>query len=117
MVVPFLPTGPAADNPRMPSTPQPGWPEELGPEGLDLAPAWQEDAQCAHVRDVDFFPARGESVREAKAVCAVCPVKDECLEFALRLKVAHGVWGGLSERERRSLRRDRRRTRRGHVSH
>ncbi len=52
---------------------------------------------------VDFFPARGESVRDAKAVCAGCPVRSECLDFALRLKVAHGVWGGLSERERRTF--------------
>jgi WhiB family redox-sensing transcriptional regulator len=74
----------------------------------DLAPTWQQDAECVqHAEKVDFFPARGESVREAKAVCARCPVRDDCLEFALRLKVAHGVWGGMSERERRSLRRDR----------
>jgi WhiB family redox-sensing transcriptional regulator len=75
----------------------------------DLALDWQEDAACAHHREVDFFPARGESVRDAKAVCACCPVRAQCLDFALRLKVAHGVWGGLSERERRSLRRDRHR--------
>jgi WhiB family transcriptional regulator, redox-sensing transcriptional regulator len=78
----------------------------------DLAPAWQQFAACVHYAgQVDFFPARGESVREAKAVCAGCPVRDDCLEFALRLKVAHGVWGGLSERERRTLRRDRHRSR------
>ena len=64
---------------------------------------------CTTRAEVDFFPARGESVRDAKAVCARCPVRSECLEFALRLKVAHGVWGGLSERERRTLRRDRHR--------
>jgi WhiB family redox-sensing transcriptional regulator len=76
----------------------------------DLAPAWQQDAECANYAGrVDFFPARGESLRDAKAVCTICPVKNECLEFAMRLKVAHGVWGGLSERERRSLRRERRR--------
>jgi WhiB family redox-sensing transcriptional regulator len=75
----------------------------------DLAPAWQQYAQCVKCAgEVDFFPARGESTRDAKAVCGVCPVRSECLEFALRLKVAHGVWGGLSERERRTLRRDRR---------
>jgi WhiB family transcriptional regulator, redox-sensing transcriptional regulator len=73
--------------------------------------AWQVHAECVpRAREVDFFPARGESVRDAKAVCAVCPVTSECLEFALRLNVAHGVWGGLSERERRNLRRDRRRS-------
>lgn len=75
----------------------------------DLAVDWQQDAACVYHREVDFFPARGESVRDAKAVCACCPVRVECLDFALRLKVAHGVWGGLSERERRSLRRERHR--------
>jgi WhiB family redox-sensing transcriptional regulator len=76
----------------------------------DLAPTWQRFAECVrHAGSVDFFPARGESVRDAKAVCAVCPVREECLDFALRMKVAHGVWGGLSERERRSVRRERNR--------
>ena len=75
----------------------------------DVAVDWQQDAACVHHREVDFFPARGESVRDAKAVCACCPVRVQCLDFALRLKVAHGVWGGLSERERRSLRRERHR--------
>jgi len=76
----------------------------------DVAPTWQQFAACVnHAGRVDFFPARGESTRDAKAVCAACPVREECLEFALRLKVAHGVWGGMSERERRTLRRDRHR--------
>ncbi len=76
----------------------------------DLPTGWQDLAECAHdAGEVDFFPARGESVRDAKEVCARCSVRSECLEFALRLRVAHGVWGGLSERERRSLRRDRHR--------
>lgn len=83
---------------------------DLVSSGPDLALDWQENAACLHhAGRVDFFPARGESVRDAKAVCAACPVKSECLDFALRLKVAHGVWGGLSERERRNLRRDRHR--------
>jgi WhiB family transcriptional regulator, redox-sensing transcriptional regulator len=76
----------------------------------DLGTEWQELAECAKQSgEVDFFPARGESVRDAKEVCARCAVKSECLDFALRLKVAHGVWGGLSERERRLLRRERHR--------
>ena len=75
-----------------------------------LSTEWQEQAECAkQTGAVDFFPARGESVRDAKEVCARCEVKSECLDFALRLKVAHGVWGGLSERERRLLRRERHR--------
>jgi WhiB family redox-sensing transcriptional regulator len=83
-------------------------PEPVADE--DVSMAWQDRAECApRAGQVDFFPGRGESTRDAKAVCAVCPVARDCLEFALRLKVAYGVWGGLSERERRNLRRDRRR--------
>ncbi len=111
MVVHFFRTGVPAENQRMRSRSEPSVTDpdlELG--GPDLALDWQENAACLHhAGRVDFFPARGESVRDAKAVCAVCPVKNECLDFALRLKVAHGVWGGLSERERRNLRRDRHR--------
>jgi WhiB family redox-sensing transcriptional regulator len=54
-----------------------------------------------------FFPARGESCADAKAVCRGCRVRVECLEYALALGEKHGIWGGLSERERRRLRRRR----------
>jgi len=77
----------------------------------ELVATWQQYAECVnYAGEVDFFPARGESVRDAKAVCAACPVREECLDFALRTKVAHGIWGGLSERERRNLRRERHRS-------
>jgi WhiB family redox-sensing transcriptional regulator len=70
---------------------------------------WRQDARCVdYVGSVDFFPARGESVSEAKAVCAGCSVRKQCLEYALRFDVLCGVWGGLSERERRQVRRERR---------
>jgi WhiB family redox-sensing transcriptional regulator len=109
MVVHFFHTTLGMDNHEMrTSVESESAPEEFARE--DLTPSWHQDAECVHYTGrVDFFPARGESVREAKAVCAVCTVREECLDFALRLKVAHGVWGGLSERERRSVRRDRRR--------
>ena len=108
-VVPFFRTGGTTDNRPVRTRSDPGV-IDLALLDQDLAPAWQQDAECVHhTGKVDFFPARGESVRDAKAVCAQCPVRDDCLEFALRLKVAHGVWGGMSERERRSLRRDRHR--------
>jgi WhiB family redox-sensing transcriptional regulator len=95
---------PAPRNPVTPTLPE---------AGFEPAGSWQHAAACLHhAGKVDFFPARGESVREAKAVCATCSVRDECLEFALRTKVVHGVWGGMSERERRGLRRERRRMRR-----
>ena len=74
----------------------------------DLSPDWWHDAECLqYVGIVDFFPARGESAREAKAVCAGCPVRQHCLEYAMRWDQLCGVWGGLSERERRQLRRER----------
>ena len=77
------------------------------------APEWQRDAECAHYSGiVDFFPSRGESAQDAKAVCAACPVRDDCLEFALRMRITHGVWGGMTERERRQVRRRRLRVRR-----
>jgi WhiB family redox-sensing transcriptional regulator len=82
--------------------------EQRGREQED----WREDAACVqHAGTVDFFPERGASVREAKAVCAACAVRTPCLEYAMRWNHLSGVWGGLSERERRLLRR-RRRTRR-----
>ena len=66
-------------------------------------PAWQQHGACRGVDPNMFFPERGESVREAKAVCARCPVRAECLRYALENHEARGVWGGLSGRERRQL--------------
>ena len=109
-VVLFLPTAGAADNRTYANRSEADVRPSPPVNDPDLAPAWQQQAECLHhAGQVDFFPARGESVRDAKAVCTICPVKSECLEFAMRLKVVHGVWGGLSERERRSLRRARNR--------
>jgi len=71
-------------------------------------PAWHQHGACRGADPNLFFPARGESVKEAKAVCARCPVRAECLEYALTNQEKFGVWGGLSERERRQLRRQRR---------
>ena len=67
--------------------------------------------ECAlpcHLVDPDlFFPERGASTREAKAVCRGCEVRGECLEYALAHGEKFGIWGGLSERERRRVRRQR----------
>lgn len=70
-------------------------------------PAWQAAAACRG-STVDFYPGRGQSTEPAKAVCAGCSVSDECLQFALETGEKVGIWGGLSERERRQLRRARR---------
>lgn len=68
---------------------------------------WQERGACLNVDPELFFPERGASTREAKSVCAHCEVKAECLEYALVNGEKFGIWGGLSERERRRLRRQR----------
>jgi WhiB family transcriptional regulator, redox-sensing transcriptional regulator len=57
-----------------------------------------------------FFPSDGLGVLAAQAICAECPVKAECLEYALADRVDHGVWGGTSERQRRRILRQRRRS-------
>lgn len=68
------------------------------------AEPWQAQALCAQTDPEAFFPDKGGSTRAAKAVCARCPVRAECLAFALENDERFGVWGGLSERERRQLR-------------
>jgi WhiB family redox-sensing transcriptional regulator len=69
----------------------------------DEAPDWQERALCAQTDPEAFFPEKGGSTREAKRICQVCEVKAECLEYALAHDERFGIWGGLSERERRKL--------------
>ena len=68
---------------------------------------WQEQANCLGVDPDLFFPERGASTREAKSVCSNCEVRADCLEYALVNGEKFGIWGGLSERERRRLRRQR----------
>lgn len=64
---------------------------------------WQERALCAQTDPEAFFPEKGGSTREAKRVCLTCEVRAECLEYALGHDERFGIWGGLSERERRKL--------------
>jgi len=68
-------------------------------------PAWTEQALCAQVDPDLFFPDKGDSPRQAKRICAGCEVRADCLAEALDRGERWGVWGGLSERERRALRR------------
>ena len=65
--------------------------------------AWQTDALCAQTDPEAFFPEKGGSTRDAKRICASCDVRDQCLEYALQNDERFGIWGGLSERERRRL--------------
>lgn len=69
---------------------------------------WIVHARCAGMDPELFFPERGESTEEARAACRVCPVRRECLDYAMAAQERFGVWGGLSERERRRMRRQRR---------
>ena len=76
-------------------------------------PGWQDYANCLGVDPDLFFPERGASTREAKEVCRGCVVREDCLEYALENGEKFGIWGGMSERERRRLRRQRAIERRG----
>lgn len=78
---------------------------------------WRKDAACIGEDPELFFPVGStgpalEQVERAKAVCRVCPVSEKCLEWALASNQDAGVWGGMSEDERRTLRRSRQRRRR-----
>lgn len=72
---------------------------------------WQNKASCrGHSAAIFFAPthferkeARAARERQAKAVCASCPVRKECLNYALRIREPHGIWGGLNETERRAI--------------
>jgi WhiB family transcriptional regulator, redox-sensing transcriptional regulator len=66
---------------------------------------WQDEALCAEIDPEIFFPEKGGSTWQAKRVCRSCPVRSECLDYALTHEDAgrYGIWGGFSERERRRL--------------
>lgn len=69
--------------------------------------SWQDYANCRGADADLFFPERGASTRKAKAICGECQVKAQCLDFAIDVGEKFGIWGGMSERERRRVRRDR----------
>jgi WhiB family redox-sensing transcriptional regulator len=106
---------PARTAPReyIPSAPE-NWfvdPLRLGVPGVrqpdqlaDNPLAWQSDSLCAQTDPEAFFPEKGGSTRDAKKICASCEVRVHCLEYALENDERFGIWGGLSERERRKLR-------------
>ena len=79
----------------------------MGLEPIEPEESWQNLANCLGVDPDLFFPERGASTKEAKAVCRACVVREDCLEYALENSEKFGIWGGLSERERRRLRRAR----------
>ena len=79
--------------------------ETFGAEPAE-EPDWQERALCAQTDPEAFFPEKGGSTREAKRICSGCEVRAECLEYALAHDERFGIWGGMSERERRRLKRE-----------
>lgn len=84
-------------------------PVELGVPGVRSSAredplSWQADSLCAQTDPEAFFPEKGGSTRDAKKICESCTVRAQCLEYALQNDERFGIWGGLSERERRKLR-------------
>jgi WhiB family redox-sensing transcriptional regulator len=71
---------------------------------------WRQYARCLGADPDLFYPTSEEAAEEAKSICAVCPVREPCLEYAITAREKEGVWGGLTERERRRLIRQRRKT-------
>jgi WhiB family redox-sensing transcriptional regulator len=74
--------------------------------------SWRQFARCRGVDPEVFYPVSDEeeAAEEAKAICALCPVRQPCLEFALATREKNGIWGGLTERERRRVLRRRRKS-------
>jgi WhiB family redox-sensing transcriptional regulator len=69
-----------------------------------FAARWRDLAACRGADLEVFFPGRGETAGPARRVCAACPVRQQCLDYAISNRIVHGIWGGLTERERRALR-------------
>ena len=86
---------------RPPPRPRPQYGPTIDAIVRRIRPAWMRDALCRERTDVSFFPAVGESAEPAKAVCAQCCVRTECLAYAIEHR-EDGVWGGTTARTRRS---------------
>jgi WhiB family redox-sensing transcriptional regulator len=77
---------------RISATPAPAW---VG---------WWEEAACRGAELALFFPGRGQSAEPARQICARCPVRQPCLDYAISHGITSGIWGGLADRDRRPLR-------------
>ncbi|OBK87575.1 WhiB [Mycolicibacter sinensis] len=93
--------------PHLSLVPEPDGYDDFDPFDAETATneEWQDRALCAQTDPEAFFPEKGGSTREAKKICQRCSVRSECLEYALAHDERFGIWGGLSERERRRLKR------------
>ena len=72
--------------------------------------SWRSRGACRGLDPGVFYPASEEEAEEAKAICAVCSVRQQCLEFALANREHEGIWGGAGEKERRRIIRQRRKS-------
>ena len=77
---------------------------------LTISGAWRLHARCRGVDPLIFHPVNDVDAAQAKAICALCPVQEACLDHAVTDREKDGVWGGLTARERRRLIRQRRRS-------
>jgi len=75
-----------------------------------MSDSWRQYARCLGADPETFYPSSEDQADEARAICAVCPVREPCLEHAIVAREKQGVWGGLTEQERRRLIRRRRRS-------
>jgi len=75
----------------------------LGSKEQVMESNWMAQGNCADQPPSLFFPSDGVGVEVAKRLCVECPVRSDCLEYALANRIDHGVWGGTSERERRRI--------------
>jgi len=76
----------------------------LSSASLIIPEPWVQKGLCTETDPEMFFPEKGGSTRQAKSICGGCDVREQCLEYAMRTDERFGIWGGLSERERRQLR-------------
>ncbi len=77
--------------------------QAIEPQQFSALADIDQSARCVDADPEAFFPDKGESTKEAKRICSDCPVKQPCLDFALANDEKFGIWGGLSPKERRRL--------------
>jgi WhiB family redox-sensing transcriptional regulator len=75
-----------------------------------ITTSWRDQAACRGLDPDIFYPVSDDDADMAKAVCATCPVREACLEYALANRERDGIWGGATERERRRMVRQRRKS-------
>jgi WhiB family redox-sensing transcriptional regulator len=90
----------------------PGIDEELPSlEDLTHRPEWMARAACRDEDSALFFPSLGGNPVKARVICSICPVREECLDYALPQADLSGIWGGTSAKQRQKLRTERRKLR------